>query len=65
VESIVPVPPTNGGLVNESYGYGTNRMQLTTQTATKGGTSLMNLSYSYQASAGRWEPGQLPEMRAS
>ncbi len=41
----------NGAI--ETYGYDTNRMQLTSQTATKNSTSLMNLTYSYQASAGQ------------
>ncbi len=48
---------TNGGYVNESYGYDTNRMQLTTQTATKAGNTLMNLTYNYQASAGQMGAG--------
>ncbi|MBI3652860.1 MAG: hypothetical protein HY231_17690 [Acidobacteria bacterium] len=44
---------TLGNGVVESYGYDSQRLQLTSQTATKGATSLMNLSYSYQATAGQ------------
>ncbi|MEK6300191.1 MAG: RHS repeat-associated core domain-containing protein [Acidobacteriota bacterium] len=43
--------------VVESYGYDANRLQLTTQTATKGATSLMNLTYNYQASTGQMGAG--------
>lgn len=43
--------------VNETYGYDANRMQLTTQTATKAGNTLMNLTYNYQASAGQMGAG--------
>ena len=35
--------------VNESYGYNAQRLQLTSQTATKGPTTLMSLNYSYTA----------------
>jgi RHS repeat-associated protein len=51
---------TLGNGVNESYGYDANRMQLTSQKATKSGgptNGLMNLSYSYQASAGQMGSG--------
>ncbi len=44
---------TLGNGVVESYGYDANRLQMTSQTATKSGTTLMNLTYSYQASAGQ------------
>jgi hypothetical protein len=40
-----------GNGVNESYGYSNDRLQMTSQTATKGST-LMSLNYSYTASAG-------------
>jgi RHS repeat-associated protein len=46
-----------GNGVNETFGYEANRMQLTTQTATKGSTSLMNLTYGYQAAAGQMGAG--------
>jgi RHS repeat-associated protein len=48
---------TLGNGVVESYGYDANRLQLTTQTATKGATSLMNLTYNYQATAGQMGAG--------
>jgi RHS repeat-associated protein len=48
---------TLGNGVAETYAYDTNRLQLATQTATKGATSLINLSYSYQASAGQMGVG--------
>lgn len=38
--------------VTESYGYNSQSLQLTNNTATKGSTSLMQLNYSYQAAAG-------------
>ncbi|MFY9556083.1 MAG: hypothetical protein WAV47_15335, partial [Blastocatellia bacterium] len=44
---------TFGNGVVATYGFDTNRSQLVSQTASKNGTSLMNLSYSYQASAGQ------------
>jgi RHS repeat-associated protein len=49
-----------GNSVSESYGYDANRMQLSTQTATKSGGptgGLMNLTYAYQASAGQMGVG--------
>jgi len=49
-----------GNGVAESYGYDANRMQLTSQTATKSGgpaNGLMNLTYGYQASAGQMGAG--------
>jgi RHS repeat-associated protein len=42
-----------GNGVSESFGYDANRLQLTSQQATKGSTSLMNLTYSYAAQAGQ------------
>ncbi|MEW6128915.1 MAG: RHS repeat-associated core domain-containing protein [Acidobacteriota bacterium] len=44
---------TSGTVINETFGYDTNRMQLTSQTATKGATSLLNLTYNYAAAAGQ------------
>jgi RHS repeat-associated protein len=43
---------TSGTVVTESYGYNANRLQLTSQTATRG-ASLMNLTYNYNATAGQ------------
>ncbi len=51
---------TLGNGVAETYGYDANRLQLTTQTATKSGgpqNGLMNLTYGYQASAGQMGAG--------
>ncbi|MEW6131267.1 MAG: RHS repeat-associated core domain-containing protein [Acidobacteriota bacterium] len=42
-----------GNGVTESYSYSADRLQLVSQTATKGATSLMNLTYNYSASAGQ------------
>jgi RHS repeat-associated protein len=50
---------TLGNGVTESYGYDANRMQLTTQTATAGINSLMNLTYNYQGSAGQMGTGTI------
>ncbi len=51
---------TLGNGVMETYGYDANRLQLTTQTATKSGgpqNGLMNLTYGYQAAAGQMGAG--------
>lgn len=51
---------SRGNGVSETYGYDANRMQLTSQTATKSGgptNGLMNLAYYYQASAGQMGAG--------
>jgi RHS repeat-associated protein len=58
-----------GNGVNQTYGYDANRLQLTSQTATKSGwpaNGLMNLTYGYDAGAGQMgvgtiagNPGQL------
>jgi RHS repeat-associated protein len=51
---------TLGNGVTESYGYDSNRMQLTSQTATASGgpsNGLMNLTYGYQAAAGQMGTG--------
>src|SRR5262249_14702647 len=45
-----------GNGIAESYGYDSNRLQLISQTAGTGG-SLLNLNYSYQASAGQMGAG--------
>jgi RHS repeat-associated protein len=50
---------TLGNGVVESYGYDANRLQLTSQTATKSGNQLMNLTYNYQASAGQMGQGSM------
>jgi RHS repeat-associated protein len=41
-----------GNGVVESYGYSNDRLQLTSQSATKGAATLMSLTYNYAASAG-------------
>ena len=46
---------TLGNAVVETYGYEPNRLQLSSQTATKNGgpqNGILNLTYTYQASAG-------------
>jgi RHS Repeat. len=43
---------TLGNGVAESYGYSADRLQMTSQTATKGASTLLSLSYSYAAVAG-------------
>lgn len=50
---------TLGNGVAETFGYDANRLQLTSQTATKSGgpqNGLMNLTYNYQATAGQMGP---------
>jgi RHS repeat-associated protein len=44
---------TLGNGVVESFGYDTNRLQLTSQTATKGATNFLNLTDNYNATAGQ------------
>src|SRR6266404_2106150 len=49
-----------GNVATEAYGYDANRLQLTSQSATAVGgpaNGLMNLTYSYQASAGQMGAG--------
>jgi RHS repeat-associated protein len=41
----------NGAI--ESYGYDANRLQLTSQSATKNGSTLLSLTYNYQATTGQ------------
>ena len=51
---------TLGNGVTEGFGYDANRMQLTSQTATKNGgptNGLMNLTYGYDAAAGQMGVG--------
>ena len=48
---------TLGNGVAETFGYDTNRFQLSSHTATKGATSLMNLSFAFNASAGQMGTG--------
>lgn len=51
---------TLGNGVTEGFGYDANRMQLTSQTATKNGgptNGLMNLTYGYDATAGQMGAG--------
>jgi RHS repeat-associated protein len=43
---------TLGNGVVENFGYSADRLQLTSQTATKSGTTLMSLAYDYDASSG-------------
>lgn len=43
---------SSGSGVSEAYTYTSDRLQLTRQTATKGATTLMDLNYSYTATAG-------------
>ena len=42
----------DGSGVTESYTYSSDRLQLTRQTATKSGSTLMDLNYNYAATAG-------------
>ncbi|MBI3651684.1 MAG: RHS repeat protein, partial [Acidobacteria bacterium] len=44
---------TSGTTVSETFGYDSQRLVMNSHTATKGATSLVNLSYSYNASAGQ------------
>jgi YD repeat-containing protein len=49
---------TLGNGITETFVYDPNRLQLTSQTATaSGGTSLVDLNYSYQAAAGQMGSG--------
>ena len=48
---------TLGNGVVETYGYDANRLQLTSQTATRSGNTLMNLTYGYNATAGQMGSG--------
>jgi RHS repeat-associated protein len=44
---------TLGNSVVEGFGYDTNRLQMTSQSATRSGTTLLSLNYSYSALAGQ------------
>jgi RHS repeat-associated protein len=48
---------TLGNGVSETFGYDSQRLELNTQTATKGSSPLINLTYSYAASAGQMGAG--------
>ncbi|MEK6288509.1 MAG: RHS repeat-associated core domain-containing protein [Acidobacteriota bacterium] len=59
--------------VTENYGYSADRLQLTSQTATKGGNTLMSLTYNYVADksrsggvgSGQANTGQLMDITSS
>src|SRR5262249_48958777 len=42
------------------FGYSNDRLQLTSQTVTKGGNTLLSLSYGYGAGAGQMGSGSTP-----
>jgi RHS repeat-associated protein len=48
-----------GEIINESYGYDANRLQMTSQSATRQSTGavVLSLNYSYQATAGQMGAG--------
>jgi RHS repeat-associated protein len=46
-----------GSGATESFGYSDDRLQLTSQTVTKGSATLLDLSYGYQAGAGQMGSG--------
>jgi RHS repeat-associated protein len=46
-----------GNGATESFGYSNDRLQLTSQTVTKGSNTLLNLSYGYEAGAGQMGSG--------
>ncbi len=48
----------NGAM--ESFGYSDDRLQLTSQTVAKGGSTMLSLSYGYQAGAGQMGSGATP-----
>jgi RHS repeat-associated protein len=54
---VTNVALSNG--INETYGYSADRLQLTSQTATKGST-LMSLTYSYSALGSAFGAGTTP-----
>ncbi|HJQ24950.1 MAG TPA: hypothetical protein VKA60_13615 [Blastocatellia bacterium] len=39
--------------MTESYGYSADRLQLTSQSAVKGASTLLNMTYSYVAAKSR------------
>ena len=44
----------------ESFGYSNDRLQPTSQTVTKGGNTLLSLSYGYGAATGQMGSGSMP-----
>lgn len=48
---------TLGNGVVQNFGYDAQRLEVTSETATKGGTTLMSLTYGYQAAAGQMGVG--------
>jgi len=48
---------TLGNNIGETFGYDTNRLQLTSQTVTQNSQTRLSLSYSYAASAGQMGSG--------
>jgi RHS repeat-associated protein len=46
-----------GDGATESFGYSNERLQLTSQTVTNGGATLLGLSYGYEANAGQMGSG--------
>lgn len=48
---------TIGSNIEESFGYDTDRLQMTSQTATQNGNTRLSLTYSYAASAGQMGSG--------
>lgn len=48
---------TLGSNIAESFGYDTNRLQLTSQTVTQNSSTRLSLTYSYSASAGQMGSG--------
>ena len=55
----IPPDGNNGGSpgIEESFGYDAQRLQMTSQTVTQDSNTRMNLTYSYQASAGQMGAG--------
>src|SRR5262249_44546111 len=48
---------TLGNGVTETFGYDSQRLEMTSQSAAKGSTTLMSLTYSYTSSAGQMGAG--------
>src|SRR5262249_9953325 len=49
-----------GNGATENFGYSNDRLQLTSQTVTKGSNTLLSLSYGYEADAGKMGSGSTP-----
>ena len=47
----------SGGGIVETFGYDSNRLQMTSQTVTQSGSARLSLSYSYAASSGQMGGG--------